>query len=130
MPTIPAGKTNHPANFFNSYGPHAWNITKHFIIAMSNQLAASTNVSLDCFEDFEGIVKDILVPDVVFFLVSQDYDCSIDQGLRMAWISELYGAREFPLPPHCRVVDELQKGESRLFRRVLRHIESHESSRS
>lgn len=41
-------------------------------------------------------------------LISEDYSCTLDQGYRLAWFSELHGANEFPFRDDCPVLGALQ----------------------
>lgn len=95
---------------------------------MSGLLGAMTGVYSSDYSGIEGIINEILVPDCVYFLISEDYVCDIRDGCVMAWLSDSYGEREFPKKDECRVLEGLQKDDSRTVRGVLKTLESHETA--
>lgn len=67
---------------------------------------------------YPDVVEKIFLADVVAVLLSEDYSCTLEQGYKLAWLSELYGAKEFPFRDNCPVLHALQAEDAnakRLF---------------
>lgn len=112
-----------------SYGTQSWGIIKRFLYVVTPQLSLYTKVPFTDYENYDGVINSILVPEIVAFLVSQDYDCSVEDGYHMAWLSDSYGSTEFPFSGTCRIQSNLSKEDSRLYRNVVKNIEMFERPR-
>lgn len=89
-------------------------------------LQGYTGLSGSSFEEYDKIEMKILVPELVSYLISEDYHCSTEDAYHMAWLSDEYGGREFPFKPDCLVLAGLQKENSRERRSIRKAIEMHE----
>lgn len=60
------------------------------ILKLSNASAMKT-------EDLGPFLAILAAPQVLAHLISEDYSCSLPAAAHMAWLSEPYGLREFPM---------------------------------
>jgi len=64
-------------------------------------LESETGISSKSFGKIEEFQASIALPEVVSFLVSVDYSCSLLEASHLAWLSEPYGEREFLMNTEC-----------------------------
>lgn len=55
-------------------------------------------------------------------LIAEDYDCTIEDGYHMAWLSDLYGLHEFPDRDDCPVLESITSLDSREVRMIFRDL--------
>lgn len=75
------------------------------------------------FRGYPSIVDCLFATDVTVVLVGEDYNCGPEDAYRMAWMGELYGAKEFPYDPRCPVLKDLHEEEDGGVREALRGLE-------
>lgn len=63
----------------------------------ANLILKLANPSIKKIDDFQAFLTTLAVPQATALLISEDYSCSIPDAAHMAWLSEPYGQREFPL---------------------------------
>lgn len=77
------------------------------------QLEKETKMVKNRYDYYEEFVFKILAPEITAVLISEDYDCSVELGYHIAWLSEPFGEREFPAPAKCPVLKTLHTVSSR-----------------
>lgn len=97
-----------------------------YIHTITPRLEALSGVPKDDFEKYDKVVEDIFVTDITATLIAQDYSCSLQDAHHMAWLSDLYGEKEFPYIDDCSVLASLLKPESREVRMIMKAIDKHE----
>lgn len=67
------------------------------------------------FDSLEGFVEVLAIPHLCSYIISEDYKCEFMNGYHLYWLSESYGAKEFPLSLPCPALDELMAGDLTVF---------------
>lgn len=80
---------------------------------MTPQLERETKLHHGRYDDYDEFVFKILAPEIVAVIISEDYDCSLELGYHIGWLSAPFGEREFPAPLECPVLGKLHKVSSR-----------------
>lgn len=66
--------------------------------------ASDMEPSLRHLDDMGEFIEVLATHQAAAIIISQDYNCSLKEGAHMAWLSEPYGEKEFPLDPHESVL--------------------------
>lgn len=107
-----------------SYGERGFDIINRFILAATPILEIRTGVSHEEFEGYDSVVTKILLPEAVSVIISEDYECTIEDGYHIGWLSELYGDMEYPQDHTCPVLGAMHREESKEIREMLSQIEA------
>lgn len=86
-------------------------------------LEARTGVSRDEFVNYDAIVTEILLPEAVSVVISEDYECALEDGYHLGWLSDLYGIMEYPQDPNCPVLLALYDESTKEMRAILKELE-------
>lgn len=106
-----------------SYGERGFDIISRYIYVVTPVLEDRTGVSHTAFDNYEAIVVKILLPEVVAVVISEDYECSLDEGYHLGWLSELYGDMEYPQDHKCPVLKSLYGEGTKEIRALLQGLE-------
>lgn len=60
---------------------------------------ACKKTSVSPIDDMQAFIDKIATHQAAAVLIARDYNCSLQLGAHMAWLSEPYGEREFPIDP-------------------------------
>lgn len=90
-----------------SFGQLGWAIMKKMIWKMLPAAEAKSWVYLVQFDSLDSFVEDFAIPHLCSYLISVDYQCDPMNGYHLFWLSEPFGAKEFPLSMHCPALDDL-----------------------
>lgn len=101
---------------FSSYGARGKAIITRFIYNITPQLENATGVAEAVYQDYPNVVDNIFLADVAAALISEDYGCSLEEGFRLAWLSEQHGAIEFPEFVACPALKMLHDAGCEAFR--------------
>lgn len=90
-----------------SYGLHGARLIGRFVYSATPELEKSTGISEGQFGDYPSVVESVFVPDITSVIIGEDYNCGHEDAYRVAWLSEIYGEKEFPFNPSCPVLKSL-----------------------
>lgn len=62
--------------------------------------ASAIDPALKHLDDMGEFIESLATHQAAAIIISKDYNCSLKAGAHMAWLSEPYGEREFPLDSH------------------------------
>lgn len=96
-----------------SYGYRGKDIMTRFIHSLTPVMERITSMEHTRYDKYEDFVDMMLIPELAAVLIAEDYDCSIEDGYHIAWLSEPFGQREFPELDSCPVLRRLQKEGAR-----------------
>lgn len=80
-------------------------------------LAQKNTIFLCEFDNLDDFVELLAIPHLVSALIATDYDCSLENAFHLYWLSEPYGAMEFPSDMPCPALEEL------LEEQTVAHVE-------
>lgn len=115
MSELPKYTSERALKGLRSYGVRGLNILNRYILMMIPYLERETGVPRGKFDDYEAFVRSILVSEVAAVLIAEDYDCTLEEGYHIAWLSETYGMHEYPSPDRCSVLKKLHASGARDF---------------
>lgn len=63
---------------------------------------------IDSLDDF---VDGLALPHLTSILISEDYECELSDAYSLYWLSEPYGAMEFPISLPCPALEQMPEGD-------------------
>lgn len=69
-------------------------------------------VKRDDYSDFDLFVENVVAPEIIALVVSTDYECTLDEGHHLAWLSDQFGFYEYPHTNACLYLQNLQRAGS------------------
>lgn len=75
-------------------------------------LSHKNTVHLGEFDYLSEFVELLAIPHLVSHLISIDYSCSVENAYHLYWLSEPYGAMEFPISLPCPALEDLAEEPS------------------
>lgn len=85
-----------------SYGSHGWCVISHQLRIISNDIIdrATKKKAVTPVDDMDAFLTKFGTHQAAAALIARDYNCPLYLGAHMAWLSEPYGEREFPIDPN------------------------------
>lgn len=83
------------------------------------ELGEGSDITLDDYSSPERFIELFVLPEIIAVVISEEYQCSLEAGLHMAWLSDPFGMKEYPSDVDCLVLKRVQDAQST---EDLRHL--------
>lgn len=95
-----------------SYGGRGWAIIIRFINLLMLDIEPLSAIEIGLYVDFHLFIEAFLFPEVISIVIAKEYQCALDEGFHLAWLSEPFGLAEFPGDNKCSVLRRVQQASS------------------
>lgn len=77
-------------------------------------VASKSYYMLDEIDSLDDFVEGLAIPHLSSIIISEDYECEPSNGYDLYWLSEPYGAMEFPITLQCPALELMVEGSEAL----------------
>lgn len=84
-----------------------------------SELEDESDVKLGDYFVPERFIEFFVLPEIVSVVIAEEYQCTLEGGLHMAWLSDPFGLKEYPFDNECLVLRRVQAASSTEELRML-----------